>query len=369
MLVYNTSTTSKRSIWPPEHSDKYVHAAEGSTLYLGEGPMDDWCSALGAVTLGYDAFSANLIQVTPAASLPWSIEQSFADQFCKAMDTEAVRFFKSGSDAVSCAVRLARAYTGKPGVLVFKECYHGTGDWFGPALWSTSGVTLDQPVHIAPFGKEFSYGYSPGYIMGRSFDIAAVVLEPVPKSILLPPEGWLEYVRGWCDEHGSILISDEVILGYRCSLQGYLEHAGVSADLRCYGKAMGQGSAISATCGRADIMELLKDRVHFSGTNNGEPIPLYIAQQTLQRYLAEDVCTQLANKGALLRYLLHEAGFTTRGLDARFEVEFVDAEERMSATRALWDDGVLFPGFVSVSLAHKRDQMDRLIRGLKKWRG
>ena len=357
-LVYDTSTTSKRSLYPPEHADKWVVDAEGSTLTLSHSiyPMDDWCSALGAQTLGYGALYGAFF---PAASLPWQIEQTFADEFCKAMDVEAVRFFKTGSDAVSCAVRLARAYTQKSNIVVFRECYHGTGDWFGQALWTKEGI----PPHwgnliIAPFGAEWFYPNN----------VAAVVLEPVPKSTLLPPPEWLEFIRGWCDEHGALLISDEVILGYRSALQGFLVSKGTRADLRCYGKAMGQGAAISAVCGSHDILRLLKDTVHFSGTNNGEPTALYIAQQTLQKYVAEDVCGQLANKGALLRYMLGEAGFETRGLDSRFEVVFQDPDERMSATRALWNAGILFPGFCSISLAHKRNQMERLVEELVKWR-
>lgn len=363
MLTCNTSTTSKRSLYPPEYADAWVCTAYDSTLSIRHKgsvtSMDDWASALGAQTLGYSAFADHLMQFSPAASLPWNAEREFADMFCGAMGTEAVRFFKSGSDAVSCAVRLARAYTGKPNVVVFNECYHGTGDWHGPNLWTRGGIVDEGHVIRLPFGATKFYPHS----------VAAVVLEPVPKSVLIPPDGWLEFIRGWCNEHDALLISDEVILGYRSALHGYLRSVGLHADLYCYGKAMGQGAAISACTGSAAILGLLQKDVHFSGTNNGEPIPLYIAQQTLQRYLAEDVCSILANKGALLRYMLHDTGFETRGLDGRFEVVFADPAQRMECTRALWNAGILFPGFVSMSLAHRRNQMERLVKELKKWRG
>lgn len=358
-LANETSTTSKRSLFPIETKNLWVVDAWESKLKLSNGRiMDDWVSALGASTLGYNAVPN--FPFKPAASMPWKIEEEFANQFCEAMGTESVRWFKSGSDAVSCAVRLARAFTKRRKVLVFEQCYHGTGDWHGPNLWTKGGIVDHQgDLLIRQFGSWFK---------GYWGDIAAIVLEPVPKSILLPPEGWLQHLREVCDEHGILLISDEIILGYRHQLSGYLNTTDTSADLYCYGKAMGQGAAISATTGRQDIMKLLEKDVHFSGTNNGSPLELQIAQWTLNEYMEKDICTQLNWQGLELKLKLNNNGFETRGLNERFEVVFPDDEAKKSAVSYCFDHGILFPGFCSMAISHTVEQMERLLETLVKWR-
>lgn len=356
-LVYETSTTSKRSLWPPEHSDLWVVDCKDAKLKLSNGHWyDDWASALGAQTLGYSYFGSHLFQFQPAASLPWRVEEQFAEQFCTAMNTETVRFFKSGSDAVSCAVRLARAWTNRTHIIMFNECYHGTASEFKPIAWHWAGYP-NQPAVSLPFGDMLD-----NYFLD---DTAAIVLEPAPKSVLLPPDGWLQHLREVCDANGILLISDEVILGYRAGLRGYMDSAGVRADLSCYGKAMGQGAAISACTGRADILGLLAKEVHFSGTNNGEPLPLMLASRVLAEYKRNNICEQLSDAGLYLQELLHDAGFQTRGLPGRFEVVL---EDRTSTTRALWAEGVLFPGFCSMSVKHTKNQMQLLLGGLQRWR-
>lgn len=361
-LVNDTSTTSKRSIWPEDTRDLWVVGARESRLWLNNGMIyDDWGSALGANTLGYDFFDGWSFQ--PAASFPWLKERDFADEFCAAMDTEAVRFFKSGSDAVSCAVRLARRFANKSEIIVFDKSYHGTGDWFIPALWppantATERNSLQYHTYVLPFGQTIDEESI------RINEVAAIVVEPVPKAIDLPPEGWLQHLRQVCDEHGILLISDEVILGMRHTIRGYMDSVGVQADLRCYGKAMGQGSAISACTGRMDIMNQLIDKVHFSGTANGEPLPLRIAQATLKEYLENDVCSMLAQKGQKFKQIFHNAGFTTKGLDERFEIEGCN----MDSTKYCFNNGVLFPGFCSIAVSHTEEQALRLSHLLKEWR-
>jgi glutamate-1-semialdehyde aminotransferase len=353
ILVNDSSTTSKRSIWPDATRDLWVIGAVDSRLRLSNGLWyDDWASALGANTLGYDRFKEYF---RPAASLPWADERGLAERFCEAMGTEAVRFFKSGSDAVSCAVRLARAYTGREPVIMFKESYHGTANEFMPIAWHKEGY-VKTPAIAIPFGKKF--------IKANYSGVAAIIVEPVPKSIELPPEDWLQHLREVCDEHGILLISDEVILGYRHTLSGYMSASGVRADLLCYGKAMGQGAAISACTGRREVMDLLSGRVHFSGTNNGSPTELAIASATLDIYRRGRICEELAASGGQLRGMLKREGFETRGLDSRFEI--VDTGRVQPSY--CFERGVLFPGWVSMAITHTVQQMERLVHTLCKWR-
>ena len=367
-LINNTSTTSKRSIWPPETRDLWVVDAVDSRLKLSDGVWrDDWASALGANTLGYFWYQTNKpycsdcdgVKYAPAASLPWQIEHDFAEEFCAAMGTEAMRFFKSGSDAVSAAIRLARAYTGRRYVMVFDQCYHGTASDFRPIIWSQAGYpTMSETIKL-PFGEELRAG-----LLDMT---AAIVVEPAPKAIIEPPAGWLQHLRRVCDEHGILLIADQVILGYRHSLRGYLSSEGVRAELRCYGKAMGQGAAISACTGDRSIMGLLSKDVHFSGTNNGEPLPLHIAQATLREYLDQDICATLNAKGLRLKLMLNSINFQTKGLNSRFEVTVGD-DQKMDMVRFCFNRGILFPGFCSMAVSHTDDQMERLVDALKEWR-
>lgn len=366
-LIYNTSTTSKRSLWPEKTKDLWVMCAWDSRLSLSNyQEYDDWASALGANTLGYDAYVKGMfteeVDYYPATSLPWQIEYDFAEQFCQAMGTEAVRFFKGGSDAVSCAVRLARGFTGRDYVIVFDKSYHGTGDWFGPGLWNPTGIPDRGDTIVYNFGEVVDL-YGP-YVLSQT---AAIVVEPVPKAIELPPDGWLQHLREVCDEHGIILIFDQVILGYRHTLSGFPGPSGVRPDLSCYGKAMGQGAAVSACTGREDILSLLTDRVHFSGTNNGEPLPLQIAQWTLGEYLEKDICAILEQKGFNLQVNLASVGFETRGLKSRFEV-VIDPAKKMDMVEYCFDRGILFPGFASMAVSHTQAQVERLVHTLVEWR-
>jgi glutamate-1-semialdehyde aminotransferase len=361
-LINDTSTTSKRSIWPEKTRGLWVKAAEHSRLILSDGWWyDDWASALGANTLGYYRFGN--LPFRPATSLPWSIENEFAGEFCQAMGTEAVRFFKSGSDAVSCAVRLARGFTDKKNVIVFNKSYHGTGDWFGGNLWTRRGIADTIHLFTRPFGKELKFKY-PDLLETT----AAIVVEPVPKAIDLPPAGWLQHLREVCDEHGILLVADQVILGYRHTLAGYPGDGGPRFDLLCYGKAMAQGAALSACTGRYDVMSLLAKEVHFSGTNNGEPLPLQIAQWTLREYQEKKVCEILTAKGETLKFMLTNENFKTRGLLTRFEIIFDSPKAKMDCTRFCFEHGILFPGFCSMAVSHTTDQMTRLVDTLKKWR-
>lgn len=360
-LINDSSTTSKRSIWPEETRGLWVVGAFGSKLILSHDrnkAYDDWASALGANTLGYYEHK-DAAWTRPATSLPWQIEHDFAEEFCQAMGTEAVRFFKSGSDALACAVRVARAYTGKRYVMVFDQCYHGTASDFRPIIWSQDGYPSIHETIKLPFGEELRAG-----LLAMT---AAIVVEPAPKAIVEPPAGWLKHLREVCDEYEILLIFDQVILGYRHRLTGYPGDASVLPDLSCYGKAMGQGAAISACTGRHTVMGPLKDRVHFSGTNNGEPLPLHIARETLREYVENSICETLNAKGLRLKLMLNAAGFQTKGLNSRFEIVVPD-DVKMDMVKFCFDKGILWPGWASMSISHSDEQMVRLVETLQEWR-
>jgi len=115
-------------------------------------------------------------------------------------------------------------------------------------------------------------------------------------------------------------------------------------------------------------MRLLEKEVHFSGTNNGEPLPLQIAQWTLREYQERAICAHLNIMGQRLKDLLLEADFETNGLNSRFEVVFDTPDARMDCVRFCFENGILFPGFCSLAVSHTAEQCAKLVDTLKKWR-
>ena len=181
---------------------------------------------------------------------------------------EMVRFGKNGTDATSAAVRLARAATGRDRLILLG--YHGWQDWYIGATTRNLGVpqSVSALSHVAPYGNlaaiEARFGEYPG-------EIAAVILEPM--NSIEPPVGYLRGLVELAHRNGALIIFDEVITGFRWSLGGAQASYGVTPDLACFGKAMGNGMPISAVVGRTEIMRLMED-IFFSGTMSGETLSL-----------------------------------------------------------------------------------------------
>jgi glutamate-1-semialdehyde 2,1-aminomutase len=197
---------------------------------------------------------------------------------------EMVRLVSSGTEAAMSAIRLARAFTGRPRILKFEGCYHGHSD----ALLARAGSG------VATFGLPDSPGVTPGaaadtlvvpYNDLRSVEealqaggesIACVIVEPVAANMgVVPPDpGFLPGLRALCDAHGALLIFDEVITGFRLAAGGAQAVYGVTPDLTCLGKVMGGGFPCAAFGGRRDVMEHLAPvgPVYQAGTLSGNPV-------------------------------------------------------------------------------------------------
>jgi glutamate-1-semialdehyde 2,1-aminomutase len=199
---------------------------------------------------------------------------------------EKVRMVNSGTEATMSAVRLARGFTGRNKIIKYEGCYHGHGDSFLIAAGSgvvtmgspdspgvTQGVandTLTAPFNDLQATKEL--------IDNNKDEIAAIILEPVVGNMgcVLPKEGFLEGLRKLCDEHGIILIFDEVMTGFRLARGGAQEHFGVKPDLTTLGKIIGGGMPVGAYGGRADIMDYVSPSgpVYQAGTLSGNPMAM-----------------------------------------------------------------------------------------------
>lgn len=199
---------------------------------------------------------------------------------------EKVRMVNSGTEATMSAVRLARGFTNRNKIIKYEGCYHGHGDSFLIAAGSgvvtmgspdspgvTQGVandTLTAPFNDLQATKEL--------IDNNKDEIAAIILEPVVGNMgcVLPKEGFLEGLRKLCDDHGIILIFDEVMTGFRLAKGGAQELFGVKPDLTTLGKIIGGGMPVGAYGGRADIMDYVSPSgpVYQAGTLSGNPMAM-----------------------------------------------------------------------------------------------
>lgn len=309
---------------------------------------------------------------------PSAIEVACAEQFLSLIDTaEMVKFCKDGSDATSGAIRLARAYTGRDLIACCAEHpFFSTDDWF----MGTTPVNAGIPDTVRQLTKTFPYGdlaATRALLERHRGEIAALILEPARTDD--PPAGYLEGLKALCQEHGAILIFDEMITGFRWHAQGAQKLYGVTPDLSCFGKALGNGFAVSALAGRRELMRLGgldhtdKPRVFLlSTTHGGETHALAAAMATMDVYRNEPVIEHLHAMGDRLRQGAQEA-IARHGLGEHVKIigrscclffATLDADHKPSQSfRTLFLQetirrGVIMPSLV-VSYAHQPDDIDQ----------
>jgi glutamate-1-semialdehyde 2,1-aminomutase len=259
---------------------------------------------------------------------------------------EMTRFVKTGSDALSAAVRVARAFTGKPRVLVCG--YHGWHDWYA--------VSTDKPCGIPENLKENVgvFKYNDIQSLRDLFtkdDVAAVVLEPVVYDG--PENGFLEQVVQIAHEHEALVVFDEVVTGFRFGLGGAAGYFDVNPDLACFSKAMGNGYPIGAVCGKRDYMKMF-ERPDFlvSGTFNGDTVALAASFATLyalrdnEQYNIKKLWTAGNRLRTLFSDVVHMAGLDgeihIRGFAPRTDFVFPSMEHKALFWQECIKRGVLF---------------------------
>jgi glutamate-1-semialdehyde 2,1-aminomutase len=219
---------------------------------------------------------------------------------------EQVRLVSSGTEAAMSALRLARAATRREPFVRFAGCYHGHADAFLAEAGSgvaTFALRASGDGRVVPFNDL-------GAVERVIDDAACVFVEPVAGNMgVVPPEpGFLEGLRRLCDEHGALLVFDEVITGFRVARGGAQERFGVLPDLTVLGKIVGGGLPLAAFGGPADLMELLAPAgdVYQAGTLSGNPLATAAGLSVLRRLDAE-VYDGLERRGARLEQGLREA--------------------------------------------------------------
>ena len=283
-------------------------------LESGRGPLVrdvdgneyiDFICGLGASALGHDhpvvreAILATL-DVGVLHSLPHELELRAADALLAIVPNgEMVRFFKTGADATSCSVRLARALTGRSGV--FSVGYHGWHDHF---MFDTPGV----PPQVAELSRRFPLfqktDEEPLLDAIRKSEDVAVCLLAVPYNRQLE-RPFLEALRAECTAAGVLLVFDEIVTGLRVALGGVQELFGVTPDLSTYSKALGAGMPISAVVGPREHMAKLNE-LQVSTTFGGEMLSLAVCEAAIETYRKSDTIGHIARLGRRLRDGINE---------------------------------------------------------------
>ena len=240
---------------------------------------------------------------------PTEGEVHLAEMICTAVNSvEMVRLTNSGTEASMAAIRVARGYTGRDKIIKFEGCYHGSVDSL--LVKAGSGVmTLglpDSPGVPASFVKhtllaDFNNLESVTDLFDEyGSEIAAVVLEPVAGNMgmVVPDLDFLKGLRNLCDVHGSLLVFDEVMTGFRVDYGGAQEIFGIIPDMTIFGKVIGGGLPVGAYGGRQDVMLMVAPAgpVYQAGTLSGNPLAVAAGRKTLEILQAPDTYAELSRK-------------------------------------------------------------------------
>ncbi|MDP9251129.1 MAG: glutamate-1-semialdehyde 2,1-aminomutase [Chloroflexota bacterium] len=300
---------------------RVIDRASGARLWDVDGnELIDYIGSWGPMILGH-AHPAVIAAVTEAASRGTSFgapnlgEVALAEEIVAAMPSiEQLRFVNSGTEAAMSAVRLARAFTGRDRIIKMAGGYHGHADALlvragsgASGLPASAGVTAGAAVDTLVVA--YNDLDAAADLLGRE-DIAAVIVEPVAANmgVVLPQPGYLEGLRRLTARHGTLLIFDEVITGFRLARGGAQELFGISSDLTVLGKIIGGGLPVGAYGGSAAIMGLVAPLgpMYQAGTLSGNPLAMAAGLATLHA-LTPSVYGQLEEAGAALEAGLAEA--------------------------------------------------------------
>ena len=297
----------------------FIKRAKGARLYDADGnSLIDYVLSWGPMILGHAPESV-VKAIGKAASngtsygAPTELEVRLAQLITTAIPSmEMVRLVSSGTEAVMSAIRLARAFTKRDGVLKFEGCYHGHSDYLlakaGSGLATlgipdSPGVPADFTRHTltAPYNDLAALKR---LIQSKHRDLACVIVEPVAGNMgVIPPErDFLPTLRDLTRSHGILLIFDEVITGFRVAYGGAQSCFGVTPDLTCLGKIIGGGLPVGAYGGSREIMQMIAPSgpVYQAGTLSGNPLAVTAGIETLKRLAVRGVYAQLETRAAAM---------------------------------------------------------------------
>ena len=332
---------------------------------------------------------------------PTEGEVRLAEEIVDALPSvDMVRLTSSGTEAAMSAVRLARAFTRRPGVVKFAGCYHGHADGLlaragsGVATFglpSTPGVTeaAARDTLVVPYNELAAVGE---IFEAVGDEIACIIVEPVAANMgVVPPEaGFLEGLRDISLEHGAVLVFDEVITGFRVGRGGAQSLYEVTPDLTVLGKVMGGGFPCAAFGGRAEIMGRVAPAgdVYQAGTLSGNPVAVAAGLAALELVRQEDPFPALEKAATSLVEGIADAlgsarvAHTINRVESLFSVFFTDRPVRNfdDARRAdheayarffhaLLERGIYLPpsGYEGwfLSAAHGDAEIERIVEAVR----
>jgi glutamate-1-semialdehyde 2,1-aminomutase len=376
-------TYSKGDDQYPEQAPAFIARGKGCHVWDIDGnEFIEYGMGLRAVTLGH-AFEPVVqaayrqMQLGANFTRPAKIEVDAAEAFLKIIDgADMVKFAKNGSDVTTAAVKLARAYTGRDLIAICgDQPFFSTDDWFIGTTEMNAGI----PESVGKLTLKFRYNDLAS--LGELFDqhpgqIACVVMEA--EAAVSPLPGYLEQVKALCEARGAVLMFDEMITGFRWHLGGAQKFHGVVPHLSTFGKALGNGFAISALAGKREIMRLGgldhdQARVFLLSTTHGaETHALAAALEAMRIYREQGVIEFLWRQGERLGALVQQSIAENR-LEGFFELlgrpcNLVfgtrdENHERSQPFRTLFIQelirrGVIAPSFV-MSFSHSDDDIER----------
>ena len=378
-------TYSKGDDQFPEQSPAFIARGKGCHVWDVDGnEFIEYGMGLRAVTLGH-AFDP-VVEAAHRQMLlgsnftrPARIEVDYAEDLLRVLtNADMIKFAKNGSDVTTAAVKLARACTGRDMVAICADHpFFSVDDWFISKTETNAGI----PKVIGDLTVSFRYNKLDSVkelFTNYPNQIACVIMEPATTEE--PRDDFLARVRELCDQHGSLLILDETITGFRWHLSGAQASYNVVPHLSTFGKGMSNGFAVAALAGQREIMKLgglghACERVFLLSTTHGaETHALAAAWETLNTYRRCNVVEHLYERGKSLLKGINES-ITRHGIAGKFELlgrpcnlvyRTIDQDGQPSqAFRTLFlqeliRGGILAPSFV-VSFSHSQEDIDRTV--------
>lgn len=320
----------------------------------------DYVQSWGPMILGHNhpaVVNAVSEQLSKAMSFgaPTEIEVEMAEKVCELVPSmDSVRMVSSGTEATMSAIRLARGFTGREKIVKFEGCYHGHADSLLVKAGSgalTFGVPNSPGVPAAMAELTITLQHNDSKQVKEFFDefgheIACIIVEPVAGNMncIPPEEGFLETLRSVCDDSGAVLIFDEVMCGFRTSLNCAQGLFNIKPDLTTLGKVIGGGMPVGAFGGKQDIMDCLSPvgPVYQAGTLSGNPLAMAAGLATLNEITKPGFYDNLSAKTTKLltgiKLAADSAGIalTTNQVGSMFGF-FFSAETKISRFKQVMD--------------------------------
>lgn len=382
LIPWGTQTNAKRHI--PEMGDampRFIDHASGCRVVDSDGKSYiDYRSALGPIILGYsneDVQRAVRTQLDKGVlfSMASPLEVEMAEVLTAIIPgLEQVRYLKSGNEVNHVAIRLARAYTGRD--LIVTCGYHGHGDWFSCGLgesigwaWPREGngvpTVLDDLIVKVPYGDTEALNE---VFETRGSEIAGMITVPYDWNEHVGYD-FIKVARAVTQKHGSALIFDQILTGFRLGLDGAQGFFGVIPDLTTYGKAIANGFPLAVVGGSRDLMSMFEN-VMITTTHAGETLSLAAAIATIQVLQDEPVLESIQASGQRLQNgfdsLALKHGLSqakSYGLPVAPQLQFADDAEENSALKSIFDRSLFENGIFPstpylINYAHKVADID-----------